>query len=76
MPLGKWKNPWGQVIDKVVRREREAQKAQKKKNNNNKTERPSTFSSQVYALVASVADGVKYVIWGRKLGRLKDKCLF
>lgn len=51
-------------------------KSAKKKNNNNKTERPSTFSSQVYALVASVADGVKYVIWGRKLGRLKDKCLF
>lgn len=51
-------------------------KSEKKNNNNNKTERPSTFSSQVYALVASVADGVKYVIWGRKLGRLKDKCLF
>ena len=53
-----------------------AKSAKKKNNNNNKTERPSTFSSQVYALVASVADGVKYVIWGRKLGRLKDKCLF
>ena len=56
---GNMKETPGDESQTSLSRESERRRKRKKK----KTERTSTFSSRVYALVASVAEGVKYVIW-------------